>query len=513
MMAEKAPLSSVPLFSVPQIDLSKVNPTGVGTDPNITADYKNLLENQKRYADELERRYEQPNWFKIAAGFAKPQLGGFLASVGSASQALGEQTELARAIAPTIAQMRAETAKGNIALSQGKKAAGIAEQAISENRIMNPQESSAVASLTGGPSQAAAAGQNIASAQTNQLVTLLAEGRSYTDIIARLPKQFVDQNIGTVLKMYPTLQPPPGMPGSTSVTPSPATGTSNADLVAPVPGVPKSVSSNMPLVAQLKAQESNVEAAQEVREKVNGVLTQQATTAVPIFDVSTNLYKAASNPSLAGAFGIFEKGDPLSIIGKAVESGSFPNVIANMRQYITQSRLGADEKKRAISDLQAMEGALADLKTKMNNGVINPTDARTMFETESIPGVTSTQDAFLRGIARIGSDALSRYESKLAFDKALTDENFDARSWGSSRYFRDVQENAKKRTQALITNPASVQMPKFMQSGLNGAYQVGSEKSEAKPQAGGTKERPSERIIGGKTWVRQPDGSYEPKVK
>jgi hypothetical protein len=56
-------------------------------------------------------------------------------------------------------------------------------------------------------------------------------------------------------------------------------------------------------------------------------------------------------------------------------------------------------------------------------------------------------------------------------------------------------------------------MPKFMQSGLNGAYQVGSEKSEAKPHAGGTKERPSERIIGGKTWVRQPDGSYEPKVK
>ena len=511
MMAEKAPLSSVPLFSVPQIDLSKVNPTGVGSDPEITENYKNLLENQKRYADELERRYAQPNWFKIAAGFAKPQLGGFLSSIGSASQALGEQTELARAIAPTIAQMRAETAKGNIALSQGKKAAGIAERAGTQNRVPDPVEAAEIASLTGGPSQAAAAGQNIATAQQAQLAQALQSGMSYAELQAKFPAQFLAENIPILLSKMPGIKAPPGMPGSISVTPSPATGTSNADLVPPVPGVPKSVSQNMPLVAQLKAQETNVGAAQDVREKVNGVLTQQATTAVPIFEISTNLYKAASNPSLAGAFGIFEKGDPLSIIGKAVESGSFPNVIANMRQYITQSRLGADEKKRAISDLQAMEGALADLKTKMNNGLINQTDLQTMVEGESIPGVTSTQDAFLRGIARIGSDALSRYESKLAFDKALTDENFDARSWGSSRYFRDVQENAKKRTQALITNPASVQMPKFMQSGLNGAYQVGSEKSEAKPQAGGNKERPSERIIGGKTWVRQPDGSYKPK--
>ena len=221
---------------------------------------------------------------------------------------------------------------------------------------------------------------------------------------------------------------------------------------------------------------------QATRDELNKNLTQQATNAVPIFEVATNLYKAAAKPSLSAAFGVFEKGDPLSIIGKAVESGSFPAVIARMRQYITQSRLGADAKKTAISDLQALEGTLADLQTKMQNGVINPTDLRTTYESESIPGVKSTQDAFLRGIARIGSDALSRYETKKAFDRALQDPEFNIQNWASSPYFSSVSENAKKRSQQLIMNPASFTMPRFMQQGLSGAY-------EYKPQSAATPAR------------------------
>ena len=471
------------MFSVPQIDLSKVNPTGVGTDPNITADYKSLLEAQKKYADELEQRYAQPNWFKVAAGFAKPQLGGFLASLGSASQALGEQVELQRAIAPTVAQMRAEIAKGNIALGQGVKAAGIAGKAGMENRIPTPTEAAEIASLTQGPGSAPSAGQNISTAQTQQLAQALSSGTSYTELLSKFPKAFVDANVPILLNTIPGLKVPEGMPGTLSgakLSGAPAVTTNRP------PGVPQSMMENLPLAPQLAAQAQTVESMQQEREKLNTTLTQQATSAVPIFDVATNLYKAASNPNLAAAFGVFEKGDPLSIIGKAVESGSFPAVIASMRTYITQARLGADKEKRALSDLQAMEGALADLQTKIQNGVINPTDVRTMFESESIPGVRNTQDAFLRGIARIGSDALARYETKAAFDRALQDPNFNVQAWASSPYFSSVQDNAKKRTQALITNPATTNMPRFMQEGLSGAFKVEPPKRSSGAKPSGT---------------------------
>lgn len=512
MMADTkpAPLASAPMFTVPQIDLSKVNPTGVGTDPNITADYKKMLEAQQKYADELEQRYARPNLFKVAAGFAKPQLGGFLASLGSASEALGEQVELQRAIAPTVAQMRAEIAKGNIALGQGVKAAGIAGTAAGQQRIVNPIEAADIASLTQGPGSAASAGQTQSTAQQNQLVQLIAQGLSYTEITGKLPKAFVDQNIDTVLNMYPHLKPPKDMPSTFSGAKSSGATTAPATKTR-IPGVPDAMVESLPIAPQLAAQAQTVESMQQERDKTNATLSQQANAGESIFSAATNLYKAAANPALAGAFGVFEKGDPLSIIGKAVESGSFPAVIASMRTYITQARLGADQEKRAISDLQIMEKALADLNTKINNGVINPTDVRTMFESESIPGVRNTQDAFLRGIARIGSEALARYEAKKAFDLALQDPNFNVQTWATSPYLSSVQENAKKRTQALILNPATANMPKFMQQGLEGSFRY--EPPKQSSGAGGSKptNRPNERTINGQVWVRQPDGSYAPK--
>ena len=117
-MADKAPLASVPMFDVPEVGTPK-NPTGIGANKEITAANEEYLKAAKDYADKLEQRYAKPNYFKIAAGFLKPQLGGFSASLGSANEAMGEQAELERAIAPTVAQMRSQLALQRIAQTQG----------------------------------------------------------------------------------------------------------------------------------------------------------------------------------------------------------------------------------------------------------------------------------------------------------------------------------------------------------------------------------------------------------
>ena len=71
----------------------------------------------------LENRYAQPNWFKVAAGFLKPQLGGFGASLGSAAEALGENIEQQRAMALPIAEVRAKLAQGQAILGQNVEVA------------------------------------------------------------------------------------------------------------------------------------------------------------------------------------------------------------------------------------------------------------------------------------------------------------------------------------------------------------------------------------------------------
>jgi len=84
----------------------------------------------------LEQRYAQPNWFKVAAGFAKPQLGGFMASLGSASEALGENVEQQRQIAMPIAQARAQLAVMKNQIGHKTTAA----QAIEKFKTENPNQ-------------------------------------------------------------------------------------------------------------------------------------------------------------------------------------------------------------------------------------------------------------------------------------------------------------------------------------------------------------------------------------
>jgi hypothetical protein len=118
MAEQKSPLSYAQFPNIEPTDISKLNFAGFTENPNISGSIREAIGAQKEYENALEQRFAQPNWFKVAAGFAKPQLGGFMASLGSASEALGENVEQQRMVAPTIAQMRAKTAVMESGLQQ-----------------------------------------------------------------------------------------------------------------------------------------------------------------------------------------------------------------------------------------------------------------------------------------------------------------------------------------------------------------------------------------------------------
>lgn len=83
---------------------------------------KDYVEPTSKLLDDLEKRYAQPNWLKVSAGFLKPQLGGFGASLGSAFDALGETQQQSLQAAIPIAQARAQLAAFENQASQKKTA-------------------------------------------------------------------------------------------------------------------------------------------------------------------------------------------------------------------------------------------------------------------------------------------------------------------------------------------------------------------------------------------------------
>lgn len=120
----------------PQIygDPSKVN--FAGAEQADLDEYQKSLEEQVKA---LEMRYQNPNWFKVAAGFLKPQLGGFSASLGSAAEALGENIEAGRAAQLPVAQMRAQLAASRIAMGQNKKVADMVAEYEASGKPLTPE--------------------------------------------------------------------------------------------------------------------------------------------------------------------------------------------------------------------------------------------------------------------------------------------------------------------------------------------------------------------------------------
>jgi len=135
------------------------------------ANEEDLSEYQKSLDDSikaLQQRYEQPNWFNVAAGFFKPQLGGFAASLGSASQAMGENLEKQRESQLPIAQMRSQLAMSKIAMGQNKTAADMEAARLLKGEALSPQYVSKLVNLAPGSAQAKAAQAELAAMQESQ---------------------------------------------------------------------------------------------------------------------------------------------------------------------------------------------------------------------------------------------------------------------------------------------------------------------------------------------------------
>lgn len=514
------------------LDFLKISPGGIGTDTAVTEQFQKAMKAQDDYANSLERRFAQPNWFNVAAGFAQPTLSGFFGSLGNASRVLGEQQEAQKAVAPTIARMRAEVAAGQLGFEQRTSQKKMFDD-IKAGKLPMDEKTLQKLGEFGTETDIYKAAKDYFTTQStrqDQVINAMVAQKNLTGLYAQYGVQWVNNQIDQIRKRFPGLETPPGyIPsegGSASAAPSAAPGpaTSSGPTVSPsappapaptppaIQGAPGA--GEMPRGAQVEAQSQQTTEKIAATRKTSDELSNQATQGSKLFEAASAVYKAAAKPTLQKAFGLFERGDALGVIGRALEKQNVSEALADVRQQLTNLRLGAKEKDTLISDFQAFEKALAGLQYQIQQGVTNPTDLRTKFEASSIPNVKDTQDAFLRGMARLASDGLSQYELNQAFQKIKNKPDFDIYDWQTSQPYADVMNAANKRTIAAITNPASYTPPDFIQRGLQG----GSSPSAARPAASATTPKAEDRTnktVGsnGNTWEKRGNKWVDTGVK
>jgi hypothetical protein len=216
---------------------------------------------------ELRERYDQPNWFKIAAGFAKPQLGGFTASLGSAAEAAGEGFEQRRALEVPLFKMRTDLATNQALIKRNKdvneaiarwkadpKNQGLPLPAEFATYLAQAPEASGVTSLQAQVKQSQEQRALSQKEQSQQIQILEAKQKSLENLrrngemsyeeFNRQNREIMNQlaslqsaspfvnpsSRANIVDNVPVNQPSPS--GATSPSPSPATSTSSAPSAA-----------------------------------------------------------------------------------------------------------------------------------------------------------------------------------------------------------------------------------------------------------------------------------------
>jgi len=160
-------------MSEPRSALSlATNPAAINPAGASQADLEEYQKSLEAQISALEQRYAQPNWYKVAAGFLKPQLGGFAASLGSAAEAAGENLEMQRASALPIAQMRSQLAQSKILTGQNKTVADMVAEHLGSGKQLTPEFVAEVNRIApDSPSAKALTAQLAASQKQRELVS------------------------------------------------------------------------------------------------------------------------------------------------------------------------------------------------------------------------------------------------------------------------------------------------------------------------------------------------------
>jgi hypothetical protein len=442
-------------------DPSKVNPYG--------APEEQLNEYQQSLKDQiaaLEQRYAQPNWFKIAAGFAKPQLGGFMASLGSASEALGENVEQERAAALPIAQMRAQLAQSNILTGQNKtqadkfaawKASGLPMDGTTYADIVAYNKDSPIAEAAKKYFEGAKAGLDITT--------------SAAEATARLPQ------LGTALENYTKFQLNPDADVK-AIKQSQDNYINQLNNAMP-PQMEKATWMALSIPDKQKAVDEYARRQLENGMNTEAGIQQQAIQApsrlallgsirdlamgVGLKDIEKDGKVISGRDQMAPLFNYFGGNNPFDVLSNAAANGKLGERLADIDKYARQSAMSPE----ARDHFQKLSKLLAENQLTLRNSAVNPTDQFSALQMAGTPNIANTQTALVTLVDLMGhgeKNLLDKYryvlDNRVPFRQLGVDPDYLAKQSEYAKEHRKIATSNPFENPPSWYNPAAGAKPK-----------------------------------------------------
>jgi hypothetical protein len=361
------------------IDPSKAPLYGEGSDEYL----QTVQKAQEDAVKALQDRYANPNLFKVAAAFGKPQLGGFAASLGSAFDVLGENVEQERAQQMPIQALKIQMAQTGALMKVNKTVNDEIQEWEKNNKGPVPLDKL----------------QNwYARAPNSQGVKSLTEKYGFTKSDLDITKA------GKELQYtYPEL---------------------NRSVLNVLPETPEEFNKQMVLLNKAKPDQYSLDewnsltpeqkkdySAKAIDEKRHLVMNEEQKSADIANGSLTRLQllvtarDLASDPEMAPVFAVLNKADAMSLVKKITDEvgGNTGAVMQGLQNAIRSQYTNEndpDGTKRAKADL--LFKTIARIASENRNSAENPTNAWQELSKAGTPGIENSQQGFLSIIDLMG---------------------------------------------------------------------------------------------------------------
>lgn len=509
--------------------MAGVNPAEL--EPEALQKYQKTIEEQ---IAALEQRYNEPNWFKVAAGFAKPQLGGFLASLGSAAEAMGETVEQQREQQLPIAQMKVAVEQANMLLGQKQKQNQIYQDWLKKNtspdgtvQPMDAATYSRIMSLGDKTEVAQAATKYYEGARAGLDITTTAAAAAGKD-----PTLKLDQYIN-----FQALNP--------NADPKQSKAEHDNFVAALNAGKPPQVDqaqwNAMSRYEKMDEVARYAKAQREAGMGAEATMQQQASQAPTRLSLLSSIrglalgeglkdttkmvdgkeVKVTGQQQMAALLNYFGGNNPFEVLARAAADGKLGEKLADIDKYARQNAMTPE----ARDHFQKLSKLLAENQISLRNSTINPTDASSMLQQAGSPSIGNSQTALLSLVDLMGhseQNALERYryvlDKKIPYRQLYVDPDYLQKQQQYAIEHRDIAtRNPLLKTPSWFNPARSVSGEAQPAAAPSQAAPAapGAPAAPAAPSAAGSKPaaaaRSNERVIGGKTYVRQADGSWKLK--
>jgi len=482
--------------------LPQINPADpLGRRPNQYAEYEQMY---KDIHDKLEKRYATPNWFDVAAGFAKPQLGGFIASLGSANEAMAKNVEQQRAQEMPLAALKLEIFKNKELQNRAMDANEIYERDMDLYGYVTEKAVGDIKRLVGNEHYIAQG------ADANR------EGR-YKEIESQQGIAATQLALEEAIAKNPFLVVKTKLFKAGAQTPEEVEKLNGLLNNAIPPGIDQAS------WASMGTQEKQDQIARYADDQLKLQMTEGAASlhdakgAVDRLKTLRTVRELATDPDMAPVFSVLNNADAFSLFKRITDQagGNLGAVMEGLKNAIRSQYTNENDPtgvKRQKADL--LFKTIAQITIQQRNSALNPGEAYQDLVGQATPGIDNSQKGFVSIVDQMGlREQLLVDEHNLRVKNRIPAmEIFDENKYPS---LGDMRKQYKNEASELAKTDAYTRTPSWLDS-VTVKIPSGASRQPETPQAkpstsgsssGSSRSRPTERVIGGKMYVLE-NGSW-----